>query len=37
MPLTFETFSNISAWYACFPPDEPHTCQLFFERYLNRR
>ena len=30
----FETFFNISVWFACFPPDEPHTCHLFLNRSL---
>ncbi len=32
--LAFETFFNISVWFACFPPDEPHTCYLFLNRAL---
>ena len=24
----FETYFNISVWFACFPPDEPHVCHL---------
>jgi hypothetical protein len=32
--LNFETFFNISVWFACFPPDEPHTCHLFLNRAL---
>lgn len=32
--LAFETFFNISVWFACFPPDEPHTCHLFLNRTL---
>lgn len=32
--LNFETFFNISVWFACFPPDEPHTCHLFLNRSL---
>lgn len=27
--LAFETFFNISVWFACYPPDAPHTCHLF--------
>jgi hypothetical protein len=27
--LAFETFFNITVWFACFPPDAPHTCHLF--------
>jgi hypothetical protein len=30
----FETFFNITVWFACFPPDEPHTCHLFLNRSL---
>jgi hypothetical protein len=25
----FETLFNVAVWFACFPPDEPHTCHLF--------
>ncbi len=32
--LNFETFFNVSVWFACFPPDEPHTCHLFLNRAL---
>ena len=32
--LNFEMFFNISVWFACFPPDEPHTCHLFLNRSL---
>jgi hypothetical protein len=32
--LNFETFFNISVWFACFPPDEPHTCHLFLNRAM---
>ena len=32
--LNFETFFNMSVWFACFPPDEPHTCHLFLNRSL---
>jgi hypothetical protein len=32
--MNFETFFNISVWFACFPPDEPHTCHLFLNRSL---
>ena len=32
--LNFETFFNISVWFACFPPDDPHTCHLFLNRSL---
>ncbi len=24
----------MSVWFACFPPDEPHTCHLFLNRSL---
>ena len=34
--LNFEIFFNISVWFACFPPDEPHTCHLFLNRSLAR-
>lgn len=27
--LAFEMFFKISVWFACFPPDAPHTCHLF--------
>lgn len=32
--LNFETFFNITVWFACFPPDAPHTCHLFLNRSL---
>ncbi len=32
--LNFETFFNIAVWFACFPPDTPHTCHLFLNRSL---
>lgn len=32
--LAFENFFNTSVWFACFPPDEPHTCHLFLNRNL---
>jgi hypothetical protein len=32
--LNFETFFNISVWFACFPPGEPNTCHLFLNRSL---
>jgi hypothetical protein len=32
----FETFFNMTVWYACFPPDEPTTCHLFLNRELAR-
>ncbi len=31
----FETFFNISVWYACFPPAEPHVCHLFLNRDID--
>lgn len=30
----FEVYFNMSVWFACFPPDEPHTCHLFLNRSL---
>ena len=30
----FETYFNISVWFACFPPDEPHVCHLILNRSL---
>jgi hypothetical protein len=33
--LNFETFFNISVWFACFPPGEAHTCHLFLNRSLS--
>lgn len=32
--LAFETYFNISVWFACFPPDEPNICHLFLNRSL---
>lgn len=32
--LNFETFFNIAVWFACFPPDEAHTCHLLLNRNL---
>ena len=32
----FETLFNMSVWFACFPPDEPHTGYLFLNRGLAR-
>ena len=32
--LNFETYFNISVWFACFQPDEPHICHLFLNRAL---
>jgi len=32
--LNFETAFNIAVWFACFPPDAPHTCHLFLNRSL---
>ncbi len=33
----FETYFNISVWYVCFPPGEPHVCHLFLNRDLTQR
>jgi hypothetical protein len=30
----FETYFNISVWFACFPPGEPHVCHLVSNRNL---
>jgi hypothetical protein len=30
----FETFFNVTVWFACFPSDMPHTCHLFRNRSL---
>ena len=30
----FETYFNVSVWFACFPPDEPHVCHLILNRNL---
>lgn len=30
----FEVYFSVSVWFACFPPDEPHTCHLFLNRSL---
>jgi hypothetical protein len=30
----FETFFNMTVWYVCFPPAEPHVCHLFMNRDL---
>ena len=30
--LNFETFFNTSIWFACFPPNEQHTCHLSLNR-----
>lgn len=30
----FETYFNISVWFACFPPDEPHVCHLILNQNL---
>lgn len=30
----FEVYFNMSVWFSCFPPDEPHTCYLFLNRNL---
>lgn len=32
----FETFFNLSVWFACFPPDAVHTGYLFLNRDLAR-
>jgi len=32
--MAFETFFNISVWFACFPPDTPHICHLFLNRSI---
>lgn len=32
--LNFETYFNTSVWFACFPPDDVHTCHLFLNRNL---
>jgi hypothetical protein len=32
--MNFETFFSMSVWFACFPPDEPHTCLLVLNRTL---
>jgi hypothetical protein len=32
----FETFFNLSVWFACFPPNAPHTGYLFLNRDLAR-
>lgn len=32
--LNFETFFNISVWFACFPPGELHACHMFLNRTL---
>ena len=29
-----ETYFNVSVWFACFPPDEPHVCHLLLNRSL---
>jgi hypothetical protein len=33
----FETFFNISVWYVCFPPAEPHVCHLFLNRDIKSK
>jgi hypothetical protein len=33
--MAFETFFNVSVWFACFPPDAPYTCHLFLNRDLS--
>ncbi len=30
----FETYFCTSVWFACFPPNAPHTCHLFLNRSL---
>lgn len=30
----FEVYFNMSVWFACFPPDEAHTCHLLLNRNL---
>jgi hypothetical protein len=30
----FETFFNVTVWFACFPPDARHICYLFRNRTL---
>lgn len=30
----FETYFNVSVWFACFPPSELHSCHLFLNRSL---
>lgn len=30
----FETYFNMSVWFACFPPEEAHVCHLFLNRSL---
>jgi hypothetical protein len=32
--MNFETFFSMSVWFACFPPQEPHTCLLVLNRSL---
>lgn len=32
--LNFETYFSMSVWFACFPPDEDHTCLLMLNRSL---
>lgn len=32
----FETFFNLSVWFACFPPGAPYTGYLFLNRNLAR-
>lgn len=34
--MAFETHFNMSVWFACFPPEAPHTCHLFLNRDLSR-
>ena len=35
MLANFETYFNMSVWFACFLPDEEHVCHLFFNRSLS--
>ncbi len=30
----FQTFFNITVWFACFDPETPTTCRLFLNDYL---
>lgn len=32
----FETFFNITVYYACFPPEDPTACHLFLNRALGQ-
>lgn len=33
--MAFETFFNISVWFACFPLGPAHSCHLFLNRNLS--